>query len=44
MLAAEPAQPQRQKYPALTQRLRSSVADYDNRPTLDFVHAIGHSI
>ena len=44
MLAGKSAQPQRQKYRSLTQRLRSIVADYDNRPFLYFLHVIGHNI
>ena len=44
MLAGEAAPTQRPKYRAITQRLQRIVADYDNRPILDFLSGIAHNI
>ena len=44
MLAGEPAPKQRPKYRAISQRLQTIVADYDNRPILEFLRGIAHNI
>ena len=44
MSADEPAPPQRGKYKAITQRLTTLVATYENRPLLDYLRGIAHNI
>ena len=44
MLAGEPAPPQRRKYKAITQRLKTLVEDYDNRALIDYLRGIAHNL
>ena len=44
MSAGEPAPPQRGKYKAITQRLTTLVAAFENRPLLDYLRGIAHNI
>ena len=45
VLAGQSAPPQRDNtYKAMTARIQTVVADYDNRPILDFLRGIAHNI
>lgn len=44
LLAGAPAPAKNKKYAAVSQRLRTVAADYENRTTIDFLRGIAHNL